>query len=259
MEEDICVFLNVFALYVLNIRGFCIVCKLSISMWWTLAERNLIMNTRKIVILAMFCAIAFILAATIRVPVVLFLRYDPKDVIIAIAGFTYGPMAAFMVTVVVATIQMFTVSATGLWGLLMNIIGSASFCCTAAYIYKRNRTIKGAVLGLIAGFVFAVTTMMMWNYIVTPIFMGVPREDVVALLVPAFLPFNLIQYGLNAALTMLLYKHFKRMMKATSLLPSLTGNDESESSLKVKLSILGVAGFVAISCILWWLILRGVI
>jgi len=217
------------------------------------------LKTKRITVLAMFCAIAFILAATIRVPVVLFLRYDPKDVIIAIAGFTYGPMAAFIVTVVVATIEMFTTSPTGLWGLLMNIIGSASFCCTAAYIYKRNRTIKGAVLGLVAGFVFAVTTMMMWNYIVAPIFMGVPREEVVALLIPAFLPFNLIQYGLNAALTMLLYKHFRRMLQATKLLPSLTGNEERESSKKVKLSILGVACFVAISCILWWLILRGIL
>ena len=217
------------------------------------------LKTKRITVLAMFCAIAFILAAFFRVPLFLFLRYDPKDVIIAIAGFTYGPMAAFIVTVIVATIQMFTVSTTGVIGLFMNIIGSASFCCTAAYIYKKNRTIKGAAYGLIAGFVFAVTSMMMWNYIVTPIFMGIPREEVVALMLPALLPFNLIQYGLNGALTMLLYKHFKRVLQVTNLLPSFAENEESESSKKLKFSIIGVAGFVAISLILWVLVLTGVL
>ena len=218
------------------------------------------MNVRKITILAMFCAIAFLLVAFIRIPVVLFLNYEPKDVIIAIAGFMYGPLAAFLIAVVVATIEMFTgVSVTGPWGLLMNVIGTASFCCTAAFIYKRNRTIKGAVLGLSAGFVLAVTAMMMWNYIVVPFFMGVQRQEVVAMLLPIFLPFNIIKYGLNAALVLLLYKHIKRMLRATSLFPSLTGGEEEESPMTVKASVIAVACFVIISCILWVLVLRGVI
>ena len=218
------------------------------------------MSVRKMTILAMFCAIAFLMVAFIRIPVVLFLYYDPKDVIIAIAGFMYGPLAAFLIAVVVATIEMFTVSVTGPWGLLMNIIGSAGFCCTAAFIYKRNRTIKGAVLGLIAGFVVAVTAMMMWNYIVVPLFMpDVDRQTVVAMLLPIFLPFNIIKYGLNAALVLLLYKHIKRMLRATSLFPSLTVTEDDESPMTVKASVIGVACFVIISCILWVLILRGVI
>ena len=48
--------------------------------------------------------------------------------------------------------------------------------------------------------------MMLWNYLVAPLYMGMPREDIAALLLPAFLPFNLIKGGLNAAITMLLYK-----------------------------------------------------
>ena len=215
-------------------------------------------NTKKLTVLAMFCAIAFILAAVFRVPIVLFLRYDPKDVIIAIAGFTYGPMAAFLVSVVVSTIQMFTVSVTGYWGLLMNIIGSTAFCCTAAFIYKRNRTMKGAILGLSAGFVLAVTTMMLWNYIVTPIFMGKPRQDVVAMLVPIFLPYNLIQYSLNAVLTLVVYKHIKKILQVTNLLPSIPDEESEENKPKVNFSIIAVTVFVIISCALWVLIFGGV-
>ena len=214
------------------------------------------MDTKKITVLAMITAIAFILAAFVRVPVVLFLRYDPKDVVIAIAGFIYGPGAALLVTVIVSTIQMFTTSQTGPIGWVMNVIASVAFCCTAAYIYKKNRTLKGAVYGLTAGLVLATAAMMLWNYLITPIFMGIPREAVVNLLLPAFLPFNLISNGLNAALTILLYKHVKRALQAANMLPSM---DVSESPSKVNTVIIVVAGFVLVTCILWVLALQGII
>ena len=51
-----------------------------------------------------------------------------------------------------------------------------------------------------------VLVMLLWNYLITPIYMGYPREAVVELLIPAFLPFNLIKGGLNVAMTMILYK-----------------------------------------------------
>ena len=51
-----------------------------------------------------------------------------------------------------------------------------------------------------------VVVMLFWNYLITPVYMGYPREAVVELLIPVFLPFNLIKGGLNAALTMILYK-----------------------------------------------------
>jgi riboflavin transporter FmnP len=51
-----------------------------------------------------------------------------------------------------------------------------------------------------------VPVMLLWNYFIAPIYMGYPREAVVELLIPVFLPFNLIKGGLNAAVTLLLYK-----------------------------------------------------
>jgi len=213
------------------------------------------MNTKKLSILAMMSAMAFILAAFVRVPIVLWLRYDPKDVIIVIAGFIYGPMAAFIVTVVVSFVQMFTVSATGYFGLFMNIIASTAFCCTAALIYKKKRTLQGALLGLIVGTIFATAAMMMWNYIVTPLFMERPRYQVVPLLIPAFLPFNLISNTLNAALTMLLYKHVKSILQATRMMPI----PEEEGVKGFNKGIIVASLFVILSCTLWVLILRGVI
>ena len=54
-------------------------------------------KTQRIALIGMFCAIAYALMVVGRVPVVLFLKYDPKDVIITIGGFIFCPLAAFYV------------------------------------------------------------------------------------------------------------------------------------------------------------------
>lgn len=43
-------------------------------------------KTKKITTTAMLCAMAYIMAMIGRVPVVLFLKYDPKDIIITLGG-----------------------------------------------------------------------------------------------------------------------------------------------------------------------------
>ena len=48
---------------------------------------------KKLTVLAMLSAIAYVAVALLRFPVVLFLSYEPKDVVIAIGGFLYGPAA----------------------------------------------------------------------------------------------------------------------------------------------------------------------
>ena len=43
-------------------------------------------NTKKLTSGAMLCAIAYVVMVIGRVPVILFLKYDPKDVIITLGG-----------------------------------------------------------------------------------------------------------------------------------------------------------------------------
>ena len=73
-------------------------------------------RTKKLTVLAMLSALAYIVMVIGRIPVVMFLKYDPKDVIITIGGFLYGPMAAFAMSTVVSFAEMVTVSNTGLIG-----------------------------------------------------------------------------------------------------------------------------------------------
>lgn len=163
-------------------------------------------KTKKLTTAGMFCAFAY--AATVfgRIPLVLFLKYDPKDIIIAISGLIFGPLTSFSVAFIVSLIEMFTISENGIWGFLMNVISSCSFACTTAFVYRKKRKLSGAIVGLFCGWGCMVLVMLFWNYLITPIYMGSSREAVAELLIPVFLPFNLIKGGLNAAITMVLYK-----------------------------------------------------
>ncbi|WP_035290329.1 ECF transporter S component [Clostridium sp. KNHs214] len=210
-------------------------------------------NTKKLTTLAMLSAIAYIIMAVGRVPIVLFLKYEPKDVIITIGGFIFGPLSAFIISVLVSFAEMFTVSDTGFIGFIMNIISTCAFACTAGYIYKRNRTLKGAVYGLITGSFLMTTVMLLWNYLITPIYLGYPREAVAKLLIPAFLPFNLLKGGLNAALTMLLYKPLVNSLRRSNLIPK---SSKSNSVKKINFGVILVSGLIIVTCILFILVLN---
>ena len=154
----------------------------------------------------MLCALAYAAAVFGRIPLVLFLKYDSKDVIIVMGGLLFGPMTSFAITVIVSVIQMVTVSGTGIIGCIMNILSSCAFACIAAYFYRKKRSFSGAAFGLFCGWGCQVVVMTLWNYLIAPVYMGYLREEIVALLFSAFIPFNLVKGGLNAALAMILYK-----------------------------------------------------
>ena len=79
-------------------------------------------NTKKITTTAMLAAIAYVVVVVGRIPVVLFLKYDPKDIIITLGGLIWGPLTSFTVSVIVSLIEMVTISENGILGCIMNIV-----------------------------------------------------------------------------------------------------------------------------------------
>lgn len=211
-------------------------------------------KTRKITMTAMLCAVAYVVVAVGRIPIVLFLKYDPKDIVITLGGLIWGPSTACIVSIIISFIEMFTISETGIWGLIMNVVSTCSFACTAAFIYKKKRTLYGAVIGLLVGSISMVAIIMLWNYWVVPIYMGYPREAVAELLIPAFLPFNLLKAGLNASFTFLLYKPVTTALRNTGYIPSAT-----DQSNKKPVTIWFLCGIIIVSCIMLILVLKGII
>ena len=214
-------------------------------------------STKELTMLAMISAIAYVLVTTVRIPVVLFLKYEPKDVIITIGGFLMGPGAVLISSGVVSLIEMFSISDTGIIGCIMNFLSTCSFACVAALIYKRNHTIRGAITGLAVGTVFMTIVMLLWNYLITPLYMGLPREDVAAMLVPAFLPFNLIKAGLNSSITLLLYKPLVTGLRKAGLITAPATSASAPAGKKP--FVLIFAGLLLVTCVLFVLVMRGII
>ena len=173
-------------------------------------------RVKKITTIGILSAMAYVSLFLIRFPIIpsaSFLRYDVKDVFIVIGAYMFGPIYGFAMSVVVSFLQMLTASEFGIIGFAMNTLSSSAFVCVAAIIYKKYPSTTGAIFGLLCGCAAMTVSMLLWNYLFTPLYMGVPRETVQAMLVPIFLPFNLIKSGLNAVLSFVIYKTLAERLK----------------------------------------------
>ena len=212
-------------------------------------------TVKRITVTAMLAALSFLLVAisTNFPPVVLFLKYDPKDVIITIGGFIYGPITAAVIALIVSILEMVTFSTTGIIGCIMNFLSSAAFAVPAAIIYNKRRNLNGAVIGLLTGAASVCVTMMLWNYLITPLYMKtVSREEIAAMLPTVFLPFNLLKATLNSALSMIIYKPCVRVLRGAKLLsPSAAGNKGGTLTIVATIVSVLVAA-VCILAIIYW-------
>ncbi len=168
---------------------------------------------------ALFCALAYASVALIRIPVGGFLELEPKSVILTIAAFFYGPVAGLIMSAVVALLELVTFSSTGLIGFVMNLLATGSFVCVAALIYRRKRTGTSAVVGLIAATLCLTVVMLLWNILITPLYMNVARSQVIGMLATLFLPFNLAKGAILSVLVMLLYPPVMAALRKSHLLP----------------------------------------
>ena len=216
------------------------------------------MSTRYMAAVAMFSAVSFVAVLVSKVipNVAGFLSYEPKDAVIVIAGLLYGPLTSVLISVIVSFIEMITISTTGPYGFLMNVVSSCAFAVPAAWYYQKHRTQKDAVIGLAFGIVTMAVAMLLWNYIITPYYMGVPRETVAGMLMTVFLPFNLIKGGINAALTLLLYKPIVSALRHAGLAqPSSSGSGKGSFSVGFTLFALAVL----VTFVLLFLVMIGVL
>lgn len=234
------------------------------------------MTTKKLCTIGILSALAIVLNMVfaflgIRLSAVSFLTYDPADIINVIVGFIFGPIYSFVMSIVTSFIEL-TYHPGSITDAFMNIVSTCTFSCTAAYIYKKVHSKKGAIIGLISGSLACTASMIVWNIILTPIFMGWDRQAVIDLILPGFLPFNLIKCGLNTSIVIMIYKPIITIFRNTSLLEAnndlyLDGVDANNEAViekpkqKIQISkgflILGL--FLFVTLVMIALVLNGTI
>lgn len=169
-----------------------------------------------LILISLFTAIAYICGILPSIKVN-FLSLDIKDAFIAIGSLYLGPLSGVIISGVVSVLETVSGSTTGFYGLIMNFFGSAAFVAVAALIYRNKKSLANAVLALVCATLSMTVVMLCANLVFTPYYMGVTVETVKNLIVPLFLPFNIVKGILNSALVMLLYKPISVALKHAKL------------------------------------------
>lgn len=167
-------------------------------------------STRRIAVYALFVALSMAVSFIEfpLIPGVPWLKYDPSGIVCLVAGFAYGPAAAVLVSVLGFVPHVFADP----WGSLMAIAVALAMSVPAALIYRRARTRRGALIGIITGAVVALVVAIIGNLLVTPIYADMTVEQVAAMIVPALLPFNLAKLAVHGVVTFLIYKPISNLL-----------------------------------------------
>ena len=197
----------------------------------------------------MFCALAYVCMYFIKVPIS-FLTLDVKDSLIILCSLLFGPLEGLVIAIVVPFLELITISGTGVYGFIMNVLSSVTFSVTAGLIYRYKKSMTGAVVGLLSG-VFAVTAVMMLaNLLITPYYVGGTAANVAALIPKLLLPFNLVKATLNAAIVLLLYKPLSQILKRIGFLystPSKEMNAQEKQARRVRSIVITAIALLVIA------------
>ena len=172
-------------------------------------------STKRIATTALLCALSLICTMFIQfpiIPVVPYLMYDPSGAVALVASFAFGPATGAIVSTLPNLVHV--ASAGGVWGTLMAVLASATLVVPAALVYRRDTTRRGAAIGMALGAVASLAACILGNIVVTPLYTNVTTEQVIGMIVPALLPFNLAKIAINCTLGALVYKPVSKALAA---------------------------------------------
>lgn len=210
---------------------------------------------KKIAVSAIIIAVAFVVTMLTASFKVQFLSLDLKDAVLSIISLLFGPYYGFISVLAVSLLEFITISTTGWYGLVMNIISSGTFALVVGFIYKYKRSFSGAIIAAVCT-VFSVTAVMLLaNIFITPFYlelMGAPKSLAIEMLPTVLLPFNLSKSILNCSLMLLIYKPFTTALKKCRLIES---SGTGKYKFNIKSAILTVVSVVIIICVLIYMVL----
>ena len=125
-------------------------------------------NTKMIARIGIFGALAAILYCVpifqFKLPTLFpsFLEFHFDEIPIFIASFAYGPLTGFFV-ILIRTLIKLPMTSTLCVGELSDFIYSCALVLPAAIYYKKQRTLKGVIIGLLIGFVCQVIVSALGN------------------------------------------------------------------------------------------------
>ncbi|HET6947646.1 MAG TPA: ECF transporter S component [bacterium] len=139
------------------------------------------------------------------------LQYDPSEIPALIAAFALGPIAGISVEILKGfLISVFRPGELGgHFGVFMNLLAGVTLVGVAGAYYRIVHTRSGAIRAMGLGIVAMTGVAIAANILLTPVFFGLPRGQVIALVLPALLPFNLLKGIMSSVATYYVYKRVR--------------------------------------------------
>ncbi len=177
-------------------------------------------KVRTIVAVGVFTAFAYVCCVIFHFKAG-FLSFDLKDAVMTVAAMLFGPVYGLGMVIAVSLIEFITISGTGVYGLIMNVISSTVFVCMGSAVYSYKRSLRAAVIGMVASVVATVAAMMGANMLVTPYYMHVTVDEVAAMIPTVLLPFNLTKTLFNALLVFIIYKPLSSVLRRAGFVSTI--------------------------------------
>jgi len=161
-----------------------------------------------------------------------FAEFDLSAIAELVGGFVLGPLGAIEIIVVKILLKLvFKGTQSMMTGEIQNFLLSISFVLPAAIYYRKHRTKKGALVGIIMGAVCSIVVAIFTNlYIIFPFYIklygmnweGIVNmcaaanpwiKDVPTMVAFSIVPFNIVSRSITSLLTFLLYKKISVPLK----------------------------------------------
>lgn len=191
-----------------------------------------IANVRALVVTAIMCAVGIILQnLEFAIPIIpSFIKLDFSELPALITTFAYGPLWGILVCFVKNLIHLFFGSSMGI-GEISNFILGAVFVGVAGIIYKKIKSLKGALIACIIGSTAMAIFSVFSNYfVIYPLYvkvLGMPMEAIIGMysgILPAAdnlwkaliifnVPFTFTKGLIDSVFCFIIYKRISPILK----------------------------------------------
>ncbi|EGT5618087.1 ECF transporter S component [Clostridium perfringens] len=169
------------------------------------------LNTNRFIKLSLLSAIAVILMYIDFpvIPIFPWLKIDLSDVPALMGAFAFGPLAGVIIELMKNLLILIVKgTSTGFVGEFANFLVGVALVWPAALVYKKNKTKKTAILGMVLGVLCIEVVGILANvYLLLPAYgMAMSKTELMQYVTVGLIPFNGIKSILVCGITYALYK-----------------------------------------------------
>ena len=177
-------------------------------------------SVKRLALDGVMAALGVVLMLLVRFPLIPaapWMLYDGGDIPAIVGALIVGPWHGLLILAVICLVQLLTPNSSGFYGLLMHFLASGLMVFLPAFVWRRRGTQKALIISLIAAALLMTAVMIPLNLLIAPLFLGTSLDDVIKMIVPILIPFNLVKGLINIAASYLIFRGIQGIVRKIEL------------------------------------------